>query len=246
MGHDPTKVLFGVVTTSDRDISVHDGDPTTFVAGLAVRRATTGALQLTDDGTAALIGVSLGDDLSGTTKRTAVCRDGDGVPIRLKDNAVAATKTIGGLVFTAKVAGTGGNAITITIVDTGDVVPVVPTVVGNAVVINIDGGVTTANAIKAAVDAAPTAAAKVSVAVTSGQGAVAQNAASVQNLAGGTATDYDDFVVLGAVVKIDDTTGEASTDGDDTDAVYTSGVLTGVYADGTTAPAALIDMGGGF
>ena len=53
---------------------------------------------------------------------------------------------------------------------------------------------------------------------------------------------------IGAPVFISDTTGVAGADDTGmtvTNAIYISGVLTGVYPDGTTANAALIDMPGG-
>lgn len=79
--HDATKVLLGTSTSSSRDISSEPADPATFVAGLAVRRASDGGLQLDDDSTALLIGISLGRDLA-NSERTAVIRAGLGVPLR--------------------------------------------------------------------------------------------------------------------------------------------------------------------
>lgn len=91
--HDATKVLLGSIGSSKRLVTCEADDPATFLAGLAVRRAADGGLQLADDSTAALIGVSLGRDLSNTAK-TAVCRKGLGVPLRQKVYAATGTITI--------------------------------------------------------------------------------------------------------------------------------------------------------
>lgn len=65
--------------------------------------------------------------------------------------------------------------------------------------------------------------------------------------------DEDDYayVVQGEKVWIDDVTGKANIEDDETetttvsDAVYVSGVLDGVKSDGTTVKVALVDMPGG-
>lgn len=50
---------------------------------------------------------------------------------------------------------------------------------------------------------------------------------------------------IGDQVLIDAVSGEASSDGTGVNAIYASGLLTGVKEDGTTANVALIDMPGG-
>jgi hypothetical protein len=84
MAHDATKVLLGTTNSSQKVVTNETADPATFVAGLAVRRASDGGLQTEDDSTAALIGVSLGKALSNDTKKTAVARKGLGVPLKVK------------------------------------------------------------------------------------------------------------------------------------------------------------------
>lgn len=83
MSHDATKCLLGTTGSSDRHVTVEPADPATFLAGLAVRRKSDEGLSLSSsDGQ--LIGVSLGISQSDTTK-TAVCRAGNYVPLRIDD-----------------------------------------------------------------------------------------------------------------------------------------------------------------
>lgn len=242
MAHDPSKVLMGSSPSSEREISCENGDPATFKAGVAVRRNSSGNLLLADDGTATLIGISAGISLS-DTKKTAVFRSGLRVPVLLKDESVAASVKKGDITFTSKLFGVAGNAITITLADTetGDVAVV--EVDGYDIVIGIESGVTLAETIGDALDASAAAMALIDYAIDSGDEDVAQTGATQANLAGGS--DGSAHVVLGGILKIDDTSGEASSDGDTTGGVYSSGVLTGVYYDGTTARVALVDIPGG-
>lgn len=239
--HNASLVALGGTGSSDRVVTTELGDPATFKAGLAVRLSAAGLLQLADDSTAVRIGVSLGQDLS-DAKKTSVCRAGNWVPIVLKNEGVASSLVVDDLTFTAAEAGTAGDEITIALVDTGALTPAV-IVTDNDIVINIDAGVSTATAIKTAFDLSAAAIALASVAIAVGQGAVAQSAAAEAPLEDGA--DAYGFVVEGAAVKTDDATGEASSDGDTSSAIYVSGPLTGVYPDGTSVGAAYVDMGGG-
>ena len=239
MGHNASVVLLGGKGSNIVDISNESGDPATFKAGLAVRRATTGALQLADDAVAPLIGVSIGPSLD-ETKKTAVARTGNYIPIRLKNDAAAVK--IGDITYTSKRFGSAGNAITITLADTetGDVAEV--TVDGTDITVAIEAGVTTAQTIVDAIEASTEANALVSCVIDGGDEDATQSGATETALTGGS-----DFAVPGAAVKIDDTTGEASVDGDTTAATYLSGTLTGIdAADGTETQAAYISLPGGF
>ncbi len=100
MGHDATKVLMGNTTSSAKDVSNFASDPATFIAGLAVRETSTGVLSVAV-GAGGLMGVSLGKSLS-DTKRTAVCRTGERVPILLTTDFVPA---IGAAVWVDDVTG---------------------------------------------------------------------------------------------------------------------------------------------
>ncbi len=101
--------------------------------------------------------------------------------------AVAASKIVQDLTYTADNAGVGGNSITITYTAGGTANAEAVTVLVNAITVQIDTGVSTATQVKAAVDASVAASALVSVAV-SGTGGTAQVAAVAVNLAGGSAT----------------------------------------------------------
>lgn len=244
--HDATKVLLGSVGSSERVVTCENADPADFPAGVAVRRASDGTLQLEDDSTAAFVGVSLGASLSDTTK-TAVCRVGNRVPIRLEWDGVMASKKIGDITFTSKVKGTAGNAITITLADTLSDGSASVSVDGTDITIDIEGGVTTAEDIAAAVEADTDADALVSVVVDTGDEAVAQAAAAETALEGGTAATYS-YVTKGAQVLVNDTTGEACPTGDNdvaTSAIYLTGKLTGIDSDGSEVDVAIIDLSGG-
>lgn len=114
MGHDPTKVLLGTTQSSAKDISNYDSDPATYVAGLAVRLASTGLLALTK-ASGMLVGISLGRSLS-DTKKTAVAKKGELIPIQLTDDeADYAYVVIGQKVYVDDVSGKAN------IVDDGNV-----------------------------------------------------------------------------------------------------------------------------
>lgn len=237
--HNPNLILFGSTQSSVKEVTCERGDPTVFKAGRAVRKATSGGLQLNDDGTAVLIGVSLGEDLTGGKGFTSVCRTGNYVPLALKNDA--ASIKLGDITYTAKIFGALGNALTITLADTetGNVADV--DVTDNDIVVGIDAGTTTNATIKAAIEANSEANALISAVIDVGDEAATASAQVETSLIGGS-----DVAAPGQVVKIDDTTGEGSVDGDDTAAIYISGVLTGMYMDGSTVPAAWIALPGGF
>lgn len=243
--HDPTKVLLGSVGSSKRVVTCENADPATFLAGLAVRRKADGGLRLDDDSVAALIGVSLGRDLS-NAKRTAVCRKGLGVPLRQK--VYAASVKIGDITFTAKTPGADGNDISVTLADelsdgTAEVAtdPESPL----AIVVNIEGGTTDATAIKEAIEADEAANALVSVTIDSGDEAAAQGAAAETPLTGG----LDGAAVHGKVVYVNDEgLGCKAGDGDAsaTLATYNGGVISGVdpFTE-AEVNVAVVDMVGG-
>lgn len=239
MRHNPNIVALGSTNSNVKEVTPELGDPTTFKAGLAVRLGTDGQLQLNDDGTALLIGVSLGEDLSDSKLLTSVCRTGNYVPLVLKNDAAAVK--IGDITYTARLFGALGNAITITLSDslTGNLANV--TVTGNNIVIAIDAGVTTTTTVRNAILASGAASALITAVIDSGDEAAFVSAAVQTSLAGGS-----DFAVPGQPVLIDDVTGQGSVDGDTTAAIYLTGMLTGLYPDGTTVAAAMIALPGGF
>lgn len=106
-----------------------------------------------------------------------------------------ATKTFGGLAYTADVAGRAGNLINVKYVTGGTAGAEVVTVVGSAITVQIQAGVSDADDVKAAIDGFPAAAALVNIAVT-GLGTVAQVLTAAQFLVGGLGTN-DVKVTLG-------------------------------------------------
>ena len=82
--HNAGQVLLGATKSSDKAVTEYASDPASYVAGTAVRVASTGLLALAK-ASGTLAGISLGKSLSDTSK-TAVCRSGLGVPILLTDD----------------------------------------------------------------------------------------------------------------------------------------------------------------
>lgn len=264
MVHDATKVLLGVVYSSDRVITCEDADPAGFAAGLAVRRKADGGLRLDDDSTATLIGISLGPDLS-DTKKTAVCRNGNLVPLRLR--AAFAT---GEVVITSYANLVSGTADTIEVAGVTFTAQAGAATLGTATFQAATSDEATAASLAAQINGHATAGAAVTatvdgdtVTITAKSAGEAGNDITLDytdndtnvgaTVSGaGTLEDGDvgmDSVVKGATVYVDDTTGEGVDSGDAsavaTGATYVSGVLTGVYSDGTTVPVALVDLSGG-
>lgn len=100
-------------------------------------------------------------------------------------DAVAATIKIGDLTFTAKTAGDDGNDITIAFEDSLSDGTASATVVGSAISVAIEAGVTPASAIAAAIAGSTPANALVAVAVDVGDESDPQAAQAATNLAGG-------------------------------------------------------------
>jgi len=108
MGHSTSKVLMGSTGSSYKEVSNHIG---VIEAGVAVRLKSDDTLSTAlADGS--LLGISLGKDLS-DIGRTAICRKGIRVPIKL---TAAFDPAIGGAVCIDDVTGlakaTGGGVTT--------------------------------------------------------------------------------------------------------------------------------------
>lgn len=83
MGHSTSKVLMGSTQSNVKEVTNKlsvSGTP--IEAGLAVVLESTDKVSL-DTSEGSLLGISLGKDLS-DTNRTAICRKGLGVPVKLK------------------------------------------------------------------------------------------------------------------------------------------------------------------
>lgn len=102
--------------------------------------------------------------------------------------AQAASVVIQDLTYTSVVLSANGNLITIAYTAGGTAGAEVVTVVGQAISVQIESGVSTATQVKAAIDGFPAAAALVTVAI-SGVGGDPQVTAAAVNLSGGLAAD---------------------------------------------------------
>ncbi len=240
--HDASKTMLGTTESSDRVVSNYPSDPADFPSGVAVRQKNTGGLSLSS-GDGALVGVSLGRSLS-DTKKTAVCRAGNRVPLSLTDEGDFSTLTLGDLTFTAKAKGEDGDDITITLLDDVSEGAETVEVTGTDIVVHMEDGASTAQEISDALEASDDAMALIGVAIDPGEEATAQADAAETPLAGGV--DSYPYVVKGEPVLTDNTTGLAvSSGGTTTGAVYVDGPKTGVRADASEQMVAIIDMGGG-
>jgi len=239
--HDSEKVLLGSVGSSDREVTNEVGDPSTFLAGLAVRRTTTGALSLSSG---SLIGVSLGKSLSDDAK-TSVLRVGNKVPMRLSDQGEFASLEEGDLTFIAKSKGVAGNEITIALLDEKtDASAEVVSEDGLDIVVHIEDGETTALAIKNAIDASPHASSLITVEIADGESATKQDAFVETALDNGI--DSFGYITIGDYVKVNATTGLVDPSGSATGACFVSGPLKGIDPfTGAEIDVCLVDMGGG-
>jgi hypothetical protein len=265
MGHDASKVLLGSVGSSAKEITAFDSDPATFLAGLAVSQSSTaGALSLLKSA-GMRVGISIGKSLS-NHKKTAVARSGESVPVRLAlkrasgnatitsyANLVSGTDdsiTVGATVFTAQAgaatlgdatfqAATSNNATATSLaaqINAHAVAGALVKAVATNAVVNLyaKAGGTGGNAIALAYTDNDT-----------NVGATVSGAA----LSGGSDTISDvNYVTKGAKVYFNDTNGLAdfsTSESTISDAVYVSGVLTGIDESGNSVPAALVDMPGG-
>lgn len=262
MPHDASKVLMGSTRSNHRKVTQLKGDPATFKAGLRIcLNSSDGPSLAKADGQS--FGISLGKNLSNIAGAVAVCRKGEGVPVLLAAkrasgnatitsyaNLVSGTPdsiTIGATVFTAgSGAATPGAATFQAATSNND------TATSLAAQINAHataGALVKAVAAGAVVNlyarAGGTAGNAIALAYTNGDANVGATVSGA-NLSGGAATP--DYVVKGAKAYFNDTNGLAdfsTTESTVSDAVYVSGVLTGIQEDGTEAPVALVDMVGG-
>lgn len=256
-----SKVLMGTTRSSSKQgAEVFPSDPATFIAGLAVRRKNDNTLSvLKADGP--WVGVSLGRSQSISLK-TTVLMCGEQVPILLEAKPAFATITItnfgnltmitpdtitvDGTVFTAQSgaatpgagtfqAATSNNATATSLAAQINAhatasTKVVATVNGAVVTLTAKGNTSAGNAYTLAYVDNGSVGATLSGATFSGGG------------------NTPDFVAIGGRVYISDTTGKADDPNSAStisDAVYVSGVLTGVQEDGTEVFAAVVDMAGG-
>lgn len=124
-------------------------------------------------------------------------------------DAVKAQIKIQDITFEAVTAGVGGNAITIEYTDTEDAGDEAASVIGNAITVGIETGVSTAAQIRAAILASGPASALVVATVDAGDETDAQVTVAATNLAGGadstTATQGLDLGAWKGVVGVSST-----------------------------------------
>ena len=239
MGHDASKVLMGTTRSSDRDVTPESGDPSVILAGRACVRDSNGDLSL--DGTdGELIGVSAGPSLSDEGKKVAVVRSGLRVPMEvakylIKGNLTLISKVRAPLTiaFTDTVSASA-EAGTATVNEDGSI----------DLVLAIEGGTSTATQCKTALDS--DLGDYLETQIESGEGSTAQAAFAEDDI------DLVDHAVIGAAVLVSAETGMAiPSGGTATNAVYSSGNLTGVVPNNdlliapTEIDACLVDMAGG-
>lgn len=260
--HDATKVLLGTTQSSDREgVTTFASSPATFLAGLAVRLASTGLLSVTKSA-GAYCGISLGKSLSDVLK-TSVLKSGLRVPVLLEAQPARGVVTITS--YANLVSGTDDS---ITVGATTFTAQAGAATLGQTTFQAATGNTETAASLAAQINAHATAGALVNavaaagvVTITAKLNTTAGNAialaytdndsnvgATVDGafLVGGA--DAADYVVLGEKVYFSDTTGKADDPASNatvSDAVYVSGVLTGIDETGAEVAVALVDMPGG-
>ena len=261
--HDSSKVLMGSTVMSGREgVESVASSPATFIAGLAVRLTSAAALSVTL-AAGRWLGISLGKDLSDNA-RTSVLKAGLGVPVLLElapargvvtitsyANLVSGTDdviTVGATAFTAQAGSATLGQATFQAATSNDA-----TATSLAAQINAHA---TAGALFRAVAAGAVVTITAKNNATEGEDIPLTYTDNDSNVGAtvddttftGGGVDAADYVVIGEKVYFSDTTGKAD-DPDSgatvSDAVYVSGVLTGIQEDGTEAAVALVDMQGG-
>ena len=258
---DATKVLLGTTQSSSKQGSeVFSSDPATYLAGLAVRRTSANALSLTKSA-GNWAGISLGKSLS-DHKKTTVLMAGEKVPMLCEGGPARGIVTITSY---ANLIATANDTLKIGATTfTFKASPSTESEVGaltnnNTTAANL---VTKINAhsvagllFKAvAVNAVVTITAKDNstegadidlVYVDSHSVDIGLTVDDVTFTGGGIATDY---IVIGANVYISDTTGKADDPNSGatvSNAIYVSGLKTGINEAGDEVACVLIDMAGG-
>ncbi len=261
MSHDASKVVFGVPNSSDRVIADFDADPASFPAGTVVRLKSDNTLStVAADG--AFFGVSAGVSLS-NTKKLSVIKSGNKVPVLLQKIYATGTITItsyANLVasgddaiviadqtFTAKASPSGANQFAAATSNgaTRDALLAKINAHPDLVGVVTAAASSTAAIIVTAVTAGTAGNSIVLTYTDNGTATVGATVTGSGTLTGGVALST--YAAPGKSLYIDDVTGKAdqSSGSTITSAFCVSGELTGLYSDGSSAPAVLVDMGGG-
>ncbi len=264
MAHDSSKIVLAAALSNHKDICNFDVDPAGFPAGLVVSLASTGLPSLLKSA-GMRYGISRGKAPS-NVKQTAVQQAGLRSPVR------AALKRSTGLITITNITNLAAGD-TLTVGATGFVGQAGAVTPGQATFQSATSTTATAASLAAQINAHATAStlvyavasgatvrlyAKAPGATTGHDVAVSYTDASPTSvgltlselsggkLAGGSNTISDvAFITVGAKMYVNDVTGEADAFGTITDAIYVTGVKTGITEDGTEVPAALVDFQGG-
>jgi hypothetical protein len=274
MGQDSTRVLLGVPLSSARDVARYDSDPASFPAGLAVSLNSSGTLSLLKSA-GLRIGVSLGRSLSNIAARTAVCRAGEGVPMRAhlkRATGVITISSYANLLTTA--------ADTISVAGTAFTAQSGAATLGQATFQAATSNNATATSLAAQINAHATVSLKVYAVASSatvtlysvadGVGTTGTGndialsytdngggniGATLSGLSGGKLSGGSDtissigYMTIGAKAYVNDFTGKLdiamSGFSTVTDAIYINAPLTGVAEDSSEVAAGIVDMTGG-
>lgn len=228
--HNSKEVLLGTVGVSDAEVSNEVGDPIEFPAGLAVRCGSDGSLSLSEGG---LLGISLGRSLY-DSERIAVARTGQKVPLQLTDEGALATGEIevtgfadldgdsleiGGVVFTAQTTPSvlGSATFTASTSDADTAASIATQVNAHAEASKLVIAEATAETVEITSKIKGEAGNDLSLVYTptATSGLTVTGSGS---LSGGV--ESYDYVVEGAPVEINLSTGKAVSDGQATGAVY--------------------------
>lgn len=261
MAHNASKVAMGSVGMSGYNAADFAADPATFPAGTACRLKSDGTVSKTlADGS--WIGISRGRSLS-STKKLSVVTDGRQVSCLVSRQPARGIITITS--YANLVSGTDDS---ITVGATAFVAQAGAATPGQATFQAATDNDTTAASLAAQINAHATAGALVIatavaavVTVTAILNTTAGDTIALAytdndvnigaTVSGATLTDSDDtpdYITLGAKVYFSDVTGmvdDPNSDSTISDAVFASGLLTGVDEDGNDVLAVLIDMPGG-
>lgn len=269
---DSTKVVLGSVGSSIKDVSCHNVDPATFLAGLCVSLGSDGLPSLLASA-GMRIGVSRGASLS-DHKKTDVVRAGLRVPVR------AHLKRASGVVTISSYANlVSGTDDALAVAGVSFVAQAGAATLGQATFQAATSNAATATSLAAQINAHATAGAKVYAVASSatvtlysiveGVGStgtgndiavaytdndtnvgITLSGLSGGKLSGGSDTISDiDYMTVGTKMYINNTTGKADVamTGFSTvsDAVYVAGPKTGIAEDASEVAAGIVDMQGG-
>jgi hypothetical protein len=270
--HNASKVLLGSSLSSAKEISTFDSDPATYKAGLCVSLASTGGLSLLSSA-GMRVGVSLGKSLS-DSKKTAVLRTGEGVPVQAHLKRATGTITVSS--YANLVSGTDDS---VSIAGTAFTAQAGAATPGAATFQAATSNAATATSLAAQINAHATVSLKVyAVAVSdavilysvadgvgsTGTGndiavsytdndsnvGIVLSGLSGGKLSGGSDTVSDiAYIAKGAKMYINNATGKADINISGfctiSDAIYVSEELTGVDESAVECAAVLVDMPGG-